>query len=79
MNNEMSVNLIILKYDVRDLDPPGEPQKSVKRWEELNRVLKPKSHTFRSMHFPLSLSNVSKIFSGLRSAGYFRADYCDVQ
>ena len=46
---------------------PGEPQKSVSNREELNRVLRPKSHSFRLTHLPVSLSKVRRIFSGFRS------------
>lgn len=46
---------------------PGEPQKSVSTLPALNLVLSPKSHNFKLMHFPLSLSKVNRIFSGLIS------------
>ena len=46
---------------------PGDPQKSVKVLIELNFVLRPKSHNFRSTHFPCSLSNVKRMFSGFKS------------
>lgn len=62
-------------------DVPGEPQKSVSTLPALNLVLSPKSHNFRLMHFPLSLSKVNRIFSGLISAlkgkKFFRIrNYC---
>ena len=46
---------------------PGDPQKSVKMLVELNFVLRPKSQSFKSTHFPLSLSNVNRMFSGFKS------------
>jgi hypothetical protein len=46
---------------------PGEPQNKFKFESASNLELKPKSHNFRSKHFPCSLSKFKRIFSGFKS------------
>lgn len=58
---------------------PGDPQKSVNGEEELNRVLRPKSQSFKSMHLPRSLSNMIRIFSGFKSVVGSEAVLCGAE
>ena len=72
--NFLWITNILIKLFIRAY-VPGDPQKSVSKFEELKRVLNPKSHSFKSTHFPRSLSNVRRIFSGFKSMNrYCRGD-----